>query len=61
MRALTTKKLPPDKMTLLSGTIIATGIPAGVGMGFDPPKFLKAGDRVECEIEGIGIWINTVH
>lgn len=47
-------------MTLLPGTIIATGTPAGVGMGFDPPKFLKPGDVVECEIEGIGVLRNTV-
>lgn len=47
-------------MTLLPGTIIATGTPAGVGMGFDPPKFLKPGDVVECAIEKIGILRNTV-
>ena len=47
-------------MTLLPGTIIATGTPAGVGMGFDPPKFLKSGDVVECTIEGIGTLRNTV-
>ena len=47
-------------MTLLPGTIIATGTPAGVGMGFDPPKFLKPGDVVECAIEGIGTLRNTV-
>ncbi len=47
-------------MTLKSGTIIATGTPSGVGMGFIPPKFLKSGDTVECEIEGIGILKNTV-
>ncbi|MDO4491405.1 MAG: fumarylacetoacetate hydrolase family protein [Lachnospiraceae bacterium] len=47
-------------MTLLPGTIIATGTPAGVGMGFDPPKFLKPGDVVECTIEGIGTICNTV-
>ena len=47
-------------MTLLPGTVIATGTPAGVGMGFDPPKFLKSGDVVECEIEGIGVLRNTV-
>jgi len=47
-------------MTLLAGTIIATGTPAGVGMGFDPPRFLKAGDSVECVIEGIGRLRNTV-
>ena len=43
-------------MTLKAGTIIATGTPAGVGMGFDPPRFLKPGDVVECSIEGIGTW-----
>lgn len=47
-------------MTLLPGTIIATGTPAGVGMGFDPPKFLKPGDVVECSIQGIGAIRNTV-
>ncbi len=47
-------------MTLKPGTIIATGTPAGVGMGFDPPKFLKPGDVVECRIEGIGSIVNTV-
>ena len=47
-------------MTLLPGTIIATGTPAGVGMGFDPPKFLASGDVVACTIEGIGTLRNTV-
>ena len=47
-------------MTLLPGTIIATGTPAGVGMGFDPPKFLQSGDVVECAIEGIGALRSTV-
>ena len=47
-------------MTLLPGTIIATGTPAGVGMGFDPPKFLETGDVVECTIQGIGFIRNTV-
>lgn len=47
-------------MTLKAGTVIATGTPAGVGMGFDPPKFLKRGDVVRCEIEGIGVLENTV-
>jgi 2-keto-4-pentenoate hydratase/2-oxohepta-3-ene-1,7-dioic acid hydratase in catechol pathway len=41
-------------MTLKAGTIIATGTPAGVGMGFVPPNFLKPGDVVTCEIEKIG-------
>ena len=47
-------------MTLKAGTIIATGTPAGVGMGFDPPRFLKPGDVVECVIEGIGTLKNPV-
>ena len=47
-------------MTLQAGTIISTGTPAGVGMGFDPPKFLKAGDVVECRVEGVGSIKNTV-
>ena len=47
-------------MTLKPGTIIATGTPAGVGMGFNPPKFLVPGDVVECTIEGIGTIANKV-
>lgn len=47
-------------MTLQAGTIIAMGTPAGVGMGFEPPKFMKPGDVVKCEIEGIGTLTNTV-
>lgn len=47
-------------MTLKAGTIIATGTPAGVGMGFKPPRFLEVGDVVECEIEGIGKLVNAV-
>ena len=47
-------------MTLKAGTIIATGTPAGVGMGMDPPQFLKPGDVVRCEIEGIGTLTNPV-
>ena len=47
-------------MTLLPDTIIATGTPSGVGMGFDPPRFLHPGDTVECIIEGIGTLKNTV-
>jgi len=41
-------------MTLLPGDVIATGTPAGVGMGMTPPRFLSAGDSVELGIEGIG-------
>lgn len=47
-------------MTLKAGTIIATGTPSGVGMGFTPPKWMKSGDSVECIIEGIGILKNHV-
>lgn len=47
-------------MTLKAGTIISTGTPKGVGMGFDPPKFLRAGDVVTCEIEGIGTLTNPI-
>lgn len=46
--------------TLKAGTIIALGTPGGVGMGFEPPKWLKSGDKIECEIEKIGILSNTV-
>ena len=41
-------------MTLEAGDIISTGTPPGVGMGFKPPQFLKAGDEVILEIEGLG-------
>ena len=47
-------------MTLRAGTIISTGTPKGVGMGFEPPKFLAAGDEVECLIEEIGAIKNKV-
>ena len=47
-------------MTLLPGTVIATGTPAGVGMGFEPPRFLEAGDVVECTIQNIGTLRSTV-
>lgn len=47
-------------ITLKAGSIIATGTPAGVGMGFQPPRFLNSGDVVECEIEGIGCIRNIV-
>ena len=47
-------------VTLYPGDIIATGTPAGVGIGFDPPRYLKDGDRVEIEIAGIGRLGNTV-
>lgn len=47
-------------MTLKAGTIIAMGTPAGVGMGMQPPQFLKSGDEITCEIEGIGSLTNYV-
>ncbi len=42
-------------MTIEAGDIIATGTPSGVGFSRTPPEFLKAGDMVEAEVEGIGI------
>lgn len=49
-----------QNMTLEPGDIIATGTPAGVGIRFDPPKFLKKGDNVSCKIEGVGILENRI-
>ena len=46
--------------TLKPGDIICTGTPAGVGMGFQPPKMLKDGDVVECYVENIGTITNVV-
>ena len=42
-------------MTLLPGDIISTGTPSGVGLGFDPPKFLKNNDIMELSVEGLGV------
>jgi 2-keto-4-pentenoate hydratase/2-oxohepta-3-ene-1,7-dioic acid hydratase in catechol pathway len=42
-------------MTLQPGDIIATGTPAGVGIGFTPPKFLKKGDVVTLAIDRLGV------
>ncbi|MCR4804428.1 MAG: fumarylacetoacetate hydrolase family protein, partial [Clostridia bacterium] len=47
-------------ITLKAGTVIATGTPAGVAMGMNPPQWLQPGDTVECRIEGIGSLINTI-
>ncbi len=41
-------------MTLLPGDVIATGTPSGVAMGMNPPRYLQAGDLVECGIESLG-------
>jgi 2-keto-4-pentenoate hydratase/2-oxohepta-3-ene-1,7-dioic acid hydratase in catechol pathway len=59
---------PPDflvsyisrHMTLLPGDIITTGTPGGVGVFRDPPVFLKPGDTVKVEIEGLGSLSNPV-
>lgn len=47
-----------EGMTLKTCSIISTGTPSGVGMGFVPPKFLVPGDEVRCEIDGIGSLTN---
>jgi 2-keto-4-pentenoate hydratase/2-oxohepta-3-ene-1,7-dioic acid hydratase in catechol pathway len=46
--------------TLLAGSVILTGTPSGVGLAADPPRWLRPGDRVEVEIEGIGVLGNPV-
>lgn len=46
--------------TLVPGDIIVTGTPTGAGARFDPPKYLKPGDEIEVEAEGIGILKNGV-
>jgi 2-keto-4-pentenoate hydratase/2-oxohepta-3-ene-1,7-dioic acid hydratase in catechol pathway len=48
-------------ITLYPGDVIATGTPAGVGIGFKPPRYLSPGDHIRIEIEGIGTLANTVH
>jgi 2-keto-4-pentenoate hydratase/2-oxohepta-3-ene-1,7-dioic acid hydratase in catechol pathway len=45
-------------ITLAPGDVIATGTPAGVGIGMDPPRFLRPGDEIEIEIEGVGVLAN---
>ena len=47
-------------MTLLPGTVIMTGTPSGVGFARKPPAFLREGQTVECEVEGIGVLSNPV-
>jgi 2-keto-4-pentenoate hydratase/2-oxohepta-3-ene-1,7-dioic acid hydratase in catechol pathway len=46
-------------MTLLPGDVISTGTPAGVGLGFNPPQYLKAGDTIELGIDGLGVQKQT--
>jgi 2-keto-4-pentenoate hydratase/2-oxohepta-3-ene-1,7-dioic acid hydratase in catechol pathway len=48
-----------EGLTLEPGDVIATGTPSGVGYAMDPPRFLKHGDVVECEIDGIGKLTNA--
>jgi len=47
-------------MTLEPGDVIATGTPSGVGFAMNPPGLLKGGDKIEAEVEGIGILANAV-
>jgi len=49
-----------ETTSLEPGDVIATGTPVGTGMGFDPPRFLAPGDRVEITIDGIGTLGNPV-
>jgi 2-keto-4-pentenoate hydratase/2-oxohepta-3-ene-1,7-dioic acid hydratase in catechol pathway len=46
-------------ITLEPGDVILTGTPPGVGQGFNPPRYLRPGDVVECEIEKLGTIRNT--
>jgi 2-keto-4-pentenoate hydratase/2-oxohepta-3-ene-1,7-dioic acid hydratase in catechol pathway len=47
-------------ITLHPGDVIATGTPVGVGIGYQPPRYLQPGDRVRIEIDGIGVLENPV-
>jgi 2-keto-4-pentenoate hydratase/2-oxohepta-3-ene-1,7-dioic acid hydratase in catechol pathway len=47
-------------LTLQPGDVILTGTPAGVGIGFTPPRFLVPGDTVRVEVSGVGALVNTV-
>jgi 2-keto-4-pentenoate hydratase/2-oxohepta-3-ene-1,7-dioic acid hydratase in catechol pathway len=49
-----------EAITLKAGDVIVTGTPSGVGLGRKPPLFMKAGDVVEVEIEGIGVLTNPI-
>jgi 2-keto-4-pentenoate hydratase/2-oxohepta-3-ene-1,7-dioic acid hydratase in catechol pathway len=49
-----------QNLTLLPGTVIFTGTPSGVGFARQPPVFLRSGDVVEVEVEGIGVLSNPV-
>jgi 2-keto-4-pentenoate hydratase/2-oxohepta-3-ene-1,7-dioic acid hydratase in catechol pathway len=47
-------------MTLLPGAMIATGTPDGVGFARNPPEFLKAGDVMDTEVQGVGRLRNRI-
>lgn len=47
--------------TLLPGTVILTGTPVGIGMAKTPPRWLRPGDTVSVEIDGVGVLTNPVH
>jgi 2-keto-4-pentenoate hydratase/2-oxohepta-3-ene-1,7-dioic acid hydratase in catechol pathway len=47
-------------ITLMPGDVIATGTPAGVGIGFSPPRFLRPGDEVEITVPELGRLVNRV-
>jgi 2-keto-4-pentenoate hydratase/2-oxohepta-3-ene-1,7-dioic acid hydratase in catechol pathway len=47
-------------MTLLPASLIATGTPDGVGFARTPPEFLKPGDVMETEVQGIGVLRNRI-
>jgi 2-keto-4-pentenoate hydratase/2-oxohepta-3-ene-1,7-dioic acid hydratase in catechol pathway len=49
-----------EAITLHPGDVIATGTPKGVGIGFDPPRYLQPGDVVEVEVEGVGSLTNPI-
>ena len=49
-----------EVVTLETGDVLVTGTPAGVGFARKPPLYMRSGDRVEVEIEGIGILANPV-
>ena len=47
-------------VTLMAGTILLTGTPYGIGLQQSPPRYLRAGDVIEVDIEGIGVVSNHV-
>jgi 2-keto-4-pentenoate hydratase/2-oxohepta-3-ene-1,7-dioic acid hydratase in catechol pathway len=47
-------------LDLQPGDVLATGTPSGVGFSRKPPIYMKVGDTIECEVEGVGVLINTI-